>query len=139
MSDKLLEIKNEILFLTKKLNEADRTYYVDSSPIISDSEYDRLFDRLKKLEKEYPNYKESDSPTSRVGSDIDNSLPEKEHSIPVLSLDKCYSLSELAEWINKTQKKSQKKNSTHSCTKDRWCKCGPLLRWWQTSKRSHQR
>ncbi|HOV13212.1 MAG TPA: NAD-dependent DNA ligase LigA, partial [Spirochaetota bacterium] len=105
--DELSKVKYEIELLIKKINEADKAYYVDSKPIMSDIEYDKLFDRLKVLENEYPQFKKDDSPTKRVGSDIDDSLPEKEHKIPVLSLDKCYSSNELNEWIIKTQKKSE--------------------------------
>ncbi len=100
------KIKAEITELRKKISDADRAYYVESNPIMPDIEYDRLFDRLKKLEADNPQFYDDDSPTSRIGSDIDNELPEREHTIPVLSLDKCYSCEDLADWIVKTGNKT---------------------------------
>jgi DNA ligase (NAD+) len=102
-------IKNEINELIKKLTEAEKAYYIDSKPVMTDIEYDKLYDRLKKLEGEYPQFKDAGSPTTRVGSDIDNELPEKPHSIPVLSLDKCYSTEEIKDWINKSGAKISEK------------------------------
>ena len=103
MSDESLFIKNDIELLRKRILEADKAYYVDSSPIISDQEYDGLFDKLIKLEEKYPEYNNENSPTKRVGSDIDNTLPEKEHTIPTLSLDKCYNIDDLISWIDKNK------------------------------------
>ena len=97
-------ILDEIINLRKRIIEADRAYYVDSNPIISDKDYDLLFDRLKRLEKEYPEYDDPLSPIKRVGSDLDTSLEEKKHSIPVLSLDKAYSLADIKSWIDKREK-----------------------------------
>ena len=99
------KIKDEIHSLRNSLLKADKAYYVDSSPIMSDAEYDKLFDRLLSLEQEYPEFYDANSPTVRVGSDIDSTLPEREHSIPILSLDKCYSLDDLMDWINKIKAK----------------------------------
>ncbi|HNZ27604.1 MAG TPA: NAD-dependent DNA ligase LigA [Spirochaetota bacterium] len=103
MSD---EVRNKIEELREKINLANKAYYMESKPIISDIEYDRLFDTLLQLETEHPQYKTPDSPTARVGSDIVNELPEKEHSIPVLSLDKCYSIDSLENWIFKNGQKT---------------------------------
>lgn len=83
-------------------------YYVKAEPEISDNEYDRLFDELLELEKQYPHYAFPNSPTRRVGSDLDNAFPEKEHSIPVLSLDKEYDTEGLVKWITKTTKNAEK-------------------------------
>ena len=81
-----------------------KAYYVDGRPLVSDLEYDRLFDELASIEKEYPALKTPDSPTQRVGSDLTGDFPEVEHTIPVLSLDKAYSDSEILNWISKTIK-----------------------------------
>ncbi len=79
-------------------------YYVLNTPTVSDLEYDRLFDRLKELENEYPSLVEPDSPGKRIGSDLTSDLPEAPHAIPVLSLDKAYSAGEIDTWISKTVK-----------------------------------
>lgn len=69
--------------------------------MISDREYDRLFDELRELEKRYPDLADPNSPTKRVGSDLSNEFPDFEHRIPVLSLDKVYRMDELKEWTEK--------------------------------------
>ncbi len=86
------------------LTEYQRAYYVTGRPMVSDLEYDRLFDELLLLEKEHPEYRTPDSPTQRVGSDLSSDFPEVEHTIPVLSLDKAYSDTEIMAWISKTMK-----------------------------------
>ncbi len=98
-------ILDEIIKLREKIKEADKAYYVDSNPIMSDKDYDLLFDKLKKIEKEHPEYDDPLSPIKRVGSDLDTSLEERKHSIPVLSLDKAYSVDDVKSWIEKTEKK----------------------------------
>ncbi len=90
--------------LSKVLTEYQRAYYVTGSALVSDMEYDRLFDELVLLEKEHPEVRTPDSPTQRVGSDLSSDFPEVEHTIPVLSLDKAYSDTEILSWIQKTMK-----------------------------------
>jgi len=94
--------KERIQELSKELLKHQYLYYVEAKPVISDKEYDGLFDELVKLEKKYPEYVTDNSPTKRVGSDLDNTFPEKEHTIPVLSLDKEYAVESLQKWIDKT-------------------------------------
>ncbi|MGD1816882.1 MAG: NAD-dependent DNA ligase LigA [Pleomorphochaeta sp.] len=98
----LLEVEN----ISKKLREYQKAYYIDANPIVKDIDYDRLFDRLVELETQYPQFKKDDSPTQRVGSDLDSDFEEVEHTIPVLSLDKAYSVEEISSWIDKNQKKA---------------------------------
>lgn len=90
--------------LSALLTEYQKAYYVTGRPLVSDLEYDRLFDELLLLEKEHPEVRTPDSPTQRVGSDLSSDFPEVEHTIPVLSLDKAYSDSEILSWIDKTMK-----------------------------------
>ncbi len=88
--------------LSRTLREWQRAYFVESRPLAADAEYDRLFDELAAIEKEFPDLALPDSPTRRVGSDLTQDLPEVAHSIPVLSLDKSYTAEELSAWIAKT-------------------------------------
>ena len=90
--------------LHRLLTEYQRAYYVTGRPMVSDLEYDRLFDELLLIEREHPELKTPDSPTQRVGSDLSSDFPEVEHTIPVLSLDKAYSDSEILSWITKTMR-----------------------------------
>lgn len=100
-----MTVKEEIIALRQQIALAQRAYYVDSNPIMSDVEFDVLFDKLSKLESEHPEFYDANSPTAKIGSDIDNELPEREHSVPVLSLDKCYSAEDMLGWIKRTQDK----------------------------------
>ena len=100
------KIKKEIMDLSGKLRQYQYEYYVLSRPGVSDKEYDLLFDRLLYLEKLYPEFVTPDSPSQKVGSDLSQSFPEMTHTIPVLSLDKCYQFSEIREWVRKAEKNS---------------------------------
>jgi len=100
----LEEKEKEIRELSDLLRGYQYDYYVQNNPSVSDIEYDRLFDTLLRLESEYPELKQTDSPSVRVGSDLVSALPEVSHIIPVLSLDKGYSASEIEGWILKTVK-----------------------------------
>jgi len=99
-----MDIKKQIEELSKELLRHQYLYYVKAEPEISDREYDRMYDELVELEKKYPDLVLENSPTKRVGSDLDNTFPEKEHTIPVLSLDKEYTGEELEKWLTKTIK-----------------------------------
>ena len=100
-------IKEKIKTLSDELLRHQYLYYVESKPEISDREYDGMFDELVALEKEYPEYVLENSPTKRVGSDLDNTFPEKAHTIPVLSLDKEYTIDGLEKWLTKTVTNAQ--------------------------------
>ena len=89
-------------WLEDEIRRHDRLYYVQAKPEISDREYDAFFDELVALEALHPELVSPDSPTQRVGSDLAHDLPEVAHTIPVLSLDKCYSPEELLAWLTKT-------------------------------------
>ena len=103
-----MNVRNEMEKLVKTLSEYQRAYYVDSKPLVSDMEYDRLYDELVRLEKEHPDLVLPDSPTRRVGSDLSNDFPEFRHTIPVLSLDKAYSRDEVISFMDKTIAKEQR-------------------------------
>ena len=106
-----IEIIKEIRRLSDLLRLYQHQYYVLARPRVSDVEYDSLFDRLTELEKQNPELRQPDSPTVRIGSDLASDLPEVEHTIPVLSLDKAYSAEEVISWIEKTRKSAGSKLS----------------------------
>lgn len=97
--------RQEIENLSDLLRTYQRAYYVDARPLVSDLEYDRLFDRLQELEEAHPHLRLPDSPSQRVGSDLSSEFPEVEHTIPVLSLDKAYASGEVSSWMIKTEAK----------------------------------
>jgi len=88
--------------LSRLLRGYQHAYHVLDRPLVSDREYDRLFDELVRLETGHPELVRPDSPTRRVGSDLNQELPEVPHTLPVLSLDKAYSDAEVAAWVEKT-------------------------------------
>jgi len=95
-------IRREVDDLSRRLREYQNAYYITGRPLVSDAEYDLLFDRLLALEAENPELIRDDSPTRRVGSDLSNEFPEFRHTIPVLSLDKVYTGQALLGWMAKT-------------------------------------
>nr|MDA3833918.1 DNA ligase (NAD(+)) LigA [Spirochaetales bacterium] len=101
-------VQEEIDKLTHKLSQMQKEYYIQGLPSHSDIEYDRMFDRLAQLEKQYPQYKRPDSPTQRVGSDLTAELPEVEHTVPVLSLNKSYTAEGVLVWMERLIKKTSK-------------------------------
>ncbi len=76
----------------------DYKYYIQTSPVISDYEYDQLFRTLRDLEKKYPQIVTPDSPTQRVASEITGTFPEVSHYAPMLSLDNAYTEEELRDF-----------------------------------------
>lgn len=80
------EAKDEIDALREGIEFHDHQYYVKNDPVISDSVYDRLFQRLKELEEAFPEYRSENSPTLRVGAAPMDALNRVEHTAPMLSL-----------------------------------------------------
>lgn len=90
--------------LREILNEANRLYYVENSPTLSDYEFDMLLKELDGLEKEYPEYISADSPTRRVGSDLKKEFEQYPHRYPMLSLGNTYDISEVQLFADRASK-----------------------------------
>ena len=90
--------KKEIEELTEKINYHNHLYYQQNKSEISDLEFDKLLERLIALEKDFPQYKDSHSPTQRVGGTVTKEFPTVNHRFPMLSLGNTYSPSELEEF-----------------------------------------
>ena len=84
--------------LVEKLNQAAYVYYQKSEEIMSNLEYDTLYDELVSLEGETKTIL-SGSPTQRVGYEVVSALPKREHKSPMLSLDKTKNVDELKTWL----------------------------------------
>lgn len=93
-SPKLIRIKE----LTELLNEASKAYYAEDREIISNFEYDKLYDELEKLEKE-TGIVLANSPTVSVGYEAVEELPKERHESAMLSLGKTKSREELQDWL----------------------------------------
>jgi len=98
------EIKQKIEKLRAEINHHNYRYYVQDSPEISDDEYDRLMQELKRLEEENPKFLTPDSPTQRVGAAPLEAFGVVEHPLPLLSLANAFSDDDLMAWYNRTLK-----------------------------------
>ena len=97
-------IEKRIINLTKELNRHNYNYYVLNHSEIGDFEFDKMLEELISLEKEYPQFKQMDSPTQRVGSDISNEFITVKHDYPMLSLGNTYSEQEIRDFHNRIVK-----------------------------------
>ncbi len=103
--EKIEMARQEIAHLSTEVRKHQDLYYKAAQPVITDREYDRMLDRLIYLENLYPTLKAVDSPSLRVGSDLDSSFPEVAHTVAMLSLDKTYAPQGILEWVTKTSKR----------------------------------
>ncbi len=99
MEEKSMERMRELVSL---LNEASKAYYAQDTEIMSNYEYDRLYDELTELEK-ITSVILTDSPTVKVGYEAVEELPKERHETPMLSLAKTKSREELQSWLNGRQ------------------------------------
>jgi DNA ligase (NAD+) len=90
--------------LRVKIRHHDYRYYVLAEPEISDLEYDRLFDELRKLETEHPEVITDDSPTQRIGDAPVSELQQVRHRLPMLSIENTYNEQELRAYFDRTVK-----------------------------------
>jgi DNA ligase (NAD+) len=90
--------------LIDNLTQHNHFYYVQTKPIISDGEYDQLFDFLERIEEEFPYLISSNSPTQSLIGQIAEGFEKADHTIPLLSLENSYSTSDLVEFDERVQK-----------------------------------
>jgi len=98
------------------LERANRAYYVDASPIMSDAEFDRLLEQLESLEADHPELEDPNSPTTRVGGEPIDEFRSIRHAVPMLSIDNTYFLTgadknekdkhatSLEDWVERMQR-----------------------------------
>jgi len=98
------DTKNRIQRLRTEIREHDHFYYVLNAPKISDSEYDRLFSELKKLEETHPDLVTADSPTQRVSERPVAGFENVRHRIAMLSIDNTYNADELRAFDERVAK-----------------------------------
>ncbi|TWU07545.1 NAD-dependent DNA ligase LigA [Stieleria varia] len=90
--------------LRREIRRLDHLYYVEATPAVSDLQYDRMLEELKRLEEQHPELRSEDSPTQRVGDAPVEHLNQVEHRVPMLSIDNTYSREELAAYFTRTEK-----------------------------------
>ena len=96
-----MEPKERIGELTRLLNQAGYQYYVLDDPQMQDFEYDRLLRELETLEAQYPQWKQPDSPTQRVGGAALSKFEKVTHAVPLMSLQDVFSMEELEDFLTK--------------------------------------
>lgn len=90
--------KERILYLREQLHEHNYKYYVLNQPDISDQEFDFLMHELQDLEAKHPEMYDANSPTQRVGSDLNQNFTQVAHKYPMLSLANTYNEQDVADW-----------------------------------------
>lgn len=88
--------------LRDELNRHNYNYYVLNAPTISDHDFDMLMKELEKLEAAHPEHDDPDSPTRRVGSDLNTGFEQAAHLYPMLSLANTYSIDDVDAWFKRT-------------------------------------
>ena len=87
--------------LRDQIQRANRAYYLEDNPSISDAEYDRLFRELQQLERDHEQLRTPDSPTQRVGAPPSSALAKHHHLQPMLSLGNAFDTDELRAWFDR--------------------------------------
>ena len=99
----------DVIVLIEKLTAAEHAYYVLNKPIMSDGEYDKLFNDLKKIESDNPELVFEYSPTQRVTGTPDNVFEQVTHKQRMYSLDNSESINDITKWIEKLEKLTDNK------------------------------
>ena len=93
--------RESIISLREQLHRHNYNYYVLNAPVISDKEFDEMMHRLQDLEEKYPDMSDPNSPTQRVGSDLNDEFRTVPHRRPMLSLANTYNLEEVREFYQR--------------------------------------
>jgi DNA ligase (NAD+) len=96
--------KERIIQLRQELDHHNYEYYVMSNPQITDYEFDQMMHALIDLEKKYPDLYDPNSPTQRIGNDMDQDFVQVRHDYPMLSLDNTYSSEEIKDFEERVRK-----------------------------------
>lgn len=107
-SDKLSPMsesfRHRIEKLRAELNHHNHLYYIEARPQISDREYDKLMQELIDLERDHPDWITPDSPTQRVGGNVQTELKPVRHAVPMMSIDNTYSEAEVRAFDERVRK-----------------------------------
>jgi DNA ligase (NAD+) len=109
------DVVKKVEGLRDKIRHHEYRYYVLDNPEISDFDFDKLVEQLKKLETQHPELITPDSPTQRVGGKPREGVVKVEHSSPMLSLDNTYNEEELRGWERRVHELSGRKDVEYVC------------------------
>ena len=99
-----MDEKERIIQLRRELHEHNHRYYVLNQPTISDQDFDFMMHELQDLEARHPELYDANSPTQRVGSDLNQEFKQVEHRYPMLSLANTYNEQDVAAWYDSVEK-----------------------------------
>lgn len=108
-------IQKKIEALREKIRHHEYRYYVLDDPEMSDADFDKLMNELKRLEAEHPELITPDSPTQRVGGKPRDGFVKAKHSSPMLSLDNAYSEEELRDWERRVHELTGRTDLEYMC------------------------
>ncbi|MCQ2196899.1 MAG: NAD-dependent DNA ligase LigA [Bacteroidaceae bacterium] len=95
--------QDEILQLREELHQHNHNYYVLNAPTIGDQQFDEMMHRLQELEERHPEMYDANSPSQRVGSDLNNEFQTVQHKRPMLSLSNTYNQQEVSEFYQRVK------------------------------------
>jgi len=100
----ITQTEDRIKRLRKEIHDHNHRYYVQDNPIISDLVYDMMIAELVELEKQFPQFSATNSPTQRVGGEVVKDFNSITHRFPMLSLSNTYNEEEIKEWMQRVSK-----------------------------------
>ena len=98
------QIKAEIIDLTQKIHRYNYAFFQQGKSLVSDHDFDQLMERLRALEQAYPQYKQPNSPTTRIGEAPTAHFPTVTHPYPMHSLDNTYEEVDIEKFITRVEK-----------------------------------
>jgi len=104
MMNNINQIKDELQSLAKRIINYNNAYFIDNAPLISDAEYDLVFNYYAKLEEMHPEIHIENSPTKLVGAKISSQLKKVPHLLPMLSLGNAFEEEDISDFIERIQK-----------------------------------
>ena len=107
--------RKRIQELTALIDNYNYEYYMNDNSLVSDFEFDKLLRELIDLERQYPQFASPNSPTKRVGGDVNKSFRQVTHRFPMLSLGNTYSIEEIEEFESRTRKLLGDRPFSYTC------------------------
>lgn len=98
------EATKELKRLAEEIAEHDRHYHTEDAPIISDADYDALRRRNEAIETRFPDLKRTDSPSEKVGGQIQEAFGKVSHAVPMLSLDNAFDDEDVADFVGRIRR-----------------------------------
>src|ERR1700694_4144177 len=98
------QAKVELMRLALELEGHDKRYYQDDAPSVTDAEYDALRQRYNAIEKRFPEFVTSDSPSQKVGAAPSGKFKKVRHAVPMLSLDNAFAEQDVLDFVGRIQR-----------------------------------